>query len=170
MTMFAAQFPFLLLCLLPAVVATSRAERAEEPPRILSCVAGLPRCIGVPGLKEAREWGCTIVNVTQKDGSAEEETCSACHAQPANILAICAGQGLKNATARDGTPVTFSLPVDMESLNPSFSRWTLSVGRQTHAECTFRMAGRPPSPTSTKPSRSSEMREAGVPQALRSSK
>ena len=141
MTMFAAQFPFLLLCLLPAVAAASRAERAEEPPRILSCVAGLPRCIGVPGLKEAREWGCPIVNVTQKDGSAEEETCSACHAQPANILAICAGQGLKNATARDGTPVTFSLPVDMESLNPLFFRWTLSDGRQTHAECAFPNGG-----------------------------
>ena len=148
-TLFAAQLPFLLQCLLPAVAAASRVEGAgaafrrssEEPPRILSCVAGLPRCIGVPGLKEAREWGCPIVNVTQKDGSAEEETCSACKTQPANILAICAGQGLKNATGRDGTPVTFSLPVDMESLDASFFRWTLSDGRQTHAECAFPNGG-----------------------------
>ena len=131
---------------MPAVAAFARAERAfrgssEEPPRILSCVAGLPRCIGVPGLKEAREWGCPIINVTQKDGRAEEETCNACKARPANILAICAGQGLKNATGRDGTPVTFSLPVDMESLNASFFRWTLSDGRQTHAECAFPNGG-----------------------------
>ena len=141
--------PFLLLCLLPAVAAASRTERAgaafrglsEEPPQILSCVAGLPRCIGVPGLNEAREWGCPIINVTQTDGSTEEETCNACKARPANILLVCASQGLKNATGRDGTPVTFSLPVDMESLNPSFFRWTLSDGRQTHAECAFPNGG-----------------------------
>mmetsp|Transcript_40706 Transcript_40706/g.72850 ORF Transcript_40706/g.72850 Transcript_40706/m.72850 type:complete len:426 (-) Transcript_40706:266-1543(-) len=142
-TLFAAQLPFLLLCLLPAVAAASRAERAgaafrgssDEPPRILSCVAGLPRCLGVPGLKEAREWGCPIVNVTQEDGSTEEETCNACKAPPTGILATCAGQGMTNGTGRDGTPVTFSLPVDMESLKASYFRWTLSDGRQTHAEC-----------------------------------
>ncbi len=141
-TLFAAQLPFLLLCLLPAIAAASRAERAgaafrgssDEPPQILSCVAGLPRCIGVPGLEEAREWGCNIVNVTQKDGSTEEETCSACNT-PINILLTCAGQGMTNATGRDATPVTFSLPVDMDSLDASFFRWTLSDGRQTHAEC-----------------------------------
>ena len=132
--------------------------------RILSCVAGLPRCIGVPGLKEAREWGCPN-QVTQKDGSTEEETCNACKAPPANIHAICAGQGLKNANATGRLSL-----VDMESVNASFFRWTLSDGRQTHAECAFPHGGPAAEPNEQQTIAIIGVREAGAPRALKSSK
>lgn len=98
-------------------------------------VAGLPRCIGVPGIAEARAWGCPVVNVSKAGGGApSEEMCGACMS-PQQLGAVCTGQGMTNTTARDGTPVTFSLPVDMGSIKAEYFQWTLSDGRTTTAEC-----------------------------------
>jgi len=110
---------------------------ADTEPRILSMVAGLPRCIGVPGLAEARAWGCPVINVTQADGSTTAEACDACQTPLALALA-CHGQGMHNSTGQDGTPVTFSLPVDMGSVEASHFQWTFSDGTTRAAACAIR--------------------------------
>ena len=117
-----------------------------DAPRILSAVAGLPRCIGVPSLTDARAWGCPIIEVVNKDGTKTEESCAACGVKPAALALACIGQGMTNTTGRDGTPVTFSLPVDMSTVKAEYFQWTLSDGRTNVAECATtngRPAGEP---------------------------
>ena len=79
------------------------AAGADAAPRMLSCVAGLPRCIGVPDLAAAKAWGCPLINVTLPSGKIEEETCAPC-IKPLALRTVCAGQGMKNITSRDATP------------------------------------------------------------------
>eukprot|EP00939_MAST-03C_sp_MAST-3C-sp1_P003359 g3359.t1 len=42
---------------------------------------------------------------------------------------------MKNHTGRDGTPVTFSLPVDVKSVKAEYFVWTFSDGSTSRAEC-----------------------------------
>merc|ERR1711871_310585 len=76
-----------------------------DSPKILSCVAGLPRCIGVPDLESGIDWGCPIFNNTEG-----KETLPAPCVTPQQLKLACTGQGATNFTGRDGTPVTFSHP------------------------------------------------------------
>ena len=45
------------------------------------------------------------------------------------------GQGIKNTTSRDGTPVTFSWPVDVGTVKAEYFRWHFSDGTARNAEC-----------------------------------
>eukprot|EP00940_MAST-03C_sp_MAST-3C-sp2_P002289 g2289.t1 len=122
-----------------------RGESRHLPPAkdrmtLIKAVPGLPRCIGVPSLEKAKEWGCPVINVTTSDGSLMEKTCDACQT-PATIKIGCLGQGMTNSTARDGTPVTFSHPVDMKSVKAENFVWHFSDGSSSHAECAIRNGG-----------------------------
>lgn len=123
---------FVLAGYVLACITIARGNEVE--PRILSCVAGLPRCVGVSNMDEARKFGCPLVNVTARDGSTTEKTCDACKS-PNTIRLACIGQGMKNHTGRDGTPVTFSLPVDVKSVKAEYFVWTFSDGSTSRAEC-----------------------------------
>ena len=101
-------------------------------PKILSCVAGLPRCIGVPDVESGKDWGCPIFNNTEG-----KETLPAPCVTPQQLKLACAGQGATNFTGRDGTPVTFSHPVDMDTVKPEHFAWHLSDGRVVAADCAF---------------------------------
>lgn len=104
-------------------------------PRILSCIAGLPKCVGVPDIHAAAEWGCPIVKVTDCSGKTTNNTCNACKS-PRTIGMTCAGQGWRNNyTAQDGTPVTFNLPVDMSTVKADHFQWRFKDGSTRLASC-----------------------------------
>ena len=105
---------------------------ADSSPKILSCVAGLPRCIGVPDVATGKDWGCPILNDT-----AGKETLPTPCISPTQLKLACTGQGAQNFTGRDGTPVTFSHPVDMSTVKPEHFAWHLSDGRVVTADCAF---------------------------------
>jgi hypothetical protein len=107
----------------------------SAPPRILSCVAGLPRCIGVPDSVDTwRAWGCPVIN----QSTGVKETCGACKS-PSAIRLACLGQAtMTNFTGRDATPVTFSLPVDTSTAKAEYFRWHFSDGSTRTAECAIR--------------------------------
>lgn len=122
--------------ILAMLVSCAAVAAAEQEPRILSCVAGLMGCMGVPGLDEARAWGCAVVNVTNCDGSVTPKT----GATPQQIGAACIGQNLKNTTSQDGTPVTFSWPVDVTTVKPEYFEWTFLDGTKRSPGCAIRNA------------------------------
>lgn len=113
---------------------------AGVEPKILSSVAGLPRCVGVPGLAEAKAWGCPIINVSQANGSVAEATCGPC-IPPQALALVCTGQAIKNTTSRDATPVTFSLPVDTNTVKAEFFMYHFSDGTSHTAECAIPRGG-----------------------------
>ena len=111
---------------------------AANEARLLSCVAGLPRCIGVPDLASGKAWGCNLVNITTVDGGSEVVSVGP---SPQQVQVACSGQNMTNFTARDGTPVTFSLPVAMDSVKAEYFQWVMSDGTSRTAECAIPNGG-----------------------------
>ena len=54
-------------------------------PKILSCIAGLQKCIGVPNIQSAKNWGCVVDEVTSCSGETEEKACGGCQS-PLGII------------------------------------------------------------------------------------
>ena len=73
-------------------------------------------------------------NVTGCSGATTAKACGACQS-PARIRLACAGQQLRNYTGQDGTPVTFSLPVDMATLKAEHFRWRYADGSTRAVGC-----------------------------------
>eukprot|EP01049_Picozoa_sp_SAG25_P005754 SAG25_NODE_403_length_8470_cov_48.785506_4_plen_361_part_00 len=114
------------LVALLAVVAGAAGE-----PKILSCIAGYYRCFGVPNQAAAHEWGCVVGSTTDCRG----RTTTHLPMSPVQLLVACHGQQLHNQTSQDGTPVTFSLPVDMSTVDASHFRWTFADGSTRAVGC-----------------------------------
>ena len=112
-----------------AVAAGAAGEPGE--PKILSCIAGYYRCFGVPNQMAAHEWGCVVGNTTDCHGRTTTHLPMS-HVQ---LLVACHGQQLHNQTSQDGAPVTFSLPVDMSTVDASHFRWTFADGSTRAVGC-----------------------------------
>ena len=93
-------------------------------PRILSCIAGYYRCFGVPNVADLHAWGCEIADVMDCSGQAIPPRPQS----PMGLAVACHGQQLHNTTGQDGTPVTFSLPVDIASVSAAHFRWLFADG------------------------------------------
>ena len=106
-------------------------------PRILSCIAGYYRCFGVPSQADAQAWGCNVVNTTDCRG----RTTAFYGRSPLRMKLLCHGQQLHNVTSQDGTPVTFSLPVDVSSVEASHFRWVFADGSTGAVGCVVPGAG-----------------------------
>lgn len=108
--------------------------------KILTAIAGLYRCVGVPDVLDAKAWGCPVVSVPQCGGSPLTKTCGPCQT-PTNIGFACRGQATTNTTGQDGTPVTFNLPVDVTSVLGSHFMWHFADGSTRTAECAIPNGG-----------------------------
>ena len=100
-------------------------------PRILSCIAGYYRCFGVPNVADLHAWGCDIGNATDCSGRAIPPMPQS----PLRLAMACHGQQLQNTTGQDGTPVTFSLPVDIASVSAAHFRWLFADGSTRAPGC-----------------------------------
>ena len=109
-------------------------DAAFIEPRVLSCIAGLHRCIGVDDAKQAQDFGCDVFNTTTCSGSTTTTPCGACR-KPNAIAVACIGQDLHNHTGQDGTPVTFSLPVVMDTVKAEHFLWTFADGTSRSPGC-----------------------------------
>ena len=109
-------------------------DAASIEPKILSCIAGLHRCIGVDNPKQAQEFDCEVFNITTCSGSTTTTPCGACR-KPNAIAVACIGQHLHNHTGQDGTPVTFSLPVVMDTVKAEHFLWTFADGTSRSPGC-----------------------------------
>jgi len=109
-------------------------------PEILAAIAGLPKCIGVPGVEEGRAWGCPLINFADCAGNTETNLGGGC-VSPHAVSAACLGQGVRNNTGLDGTPVTFNWPVDMSSLKHDHFQYNFADGSTTIASCAIAGGG-----------------------------
>eukprot|EP00927_Polykrikos_kofoidii_P068053 TRINITY_DN63449_c0_g1_i1.p1 TRINITY_DN63449_c0_g1~~TRINITY_DN63449_c0_g1_i1.p1 ORF type:complete len:379 (+),score=45.34 TRINITY_DN63449_c0_g1_i1:62-1138(+) len=108
----------------------------SQEPAVLSCIAGLPRCIGVPDVATGAEWGCPVVERTDCSGKTSRETCGGC--QPPAVIGFACLAGwsrLGNTTSQDGTPVTFSMPVDTSTVKAEHFQWRFADGSTRVAGC-----------------------------------
>mmetsp|Transcript_40581 Transcript_40581/g.107550 ORF Transcript_40581/g.107550 Transcript_40581/m.107550 type:complete len:349 (-) Transcript_40581:85-1131(-) len=110
---------------------------SAQEPAVLACIAGLPKCIGVPDVATASSWGCPVMNITDCSGATSTQTCGAC-ITPRAVSMGCFRQDLRNDTSQDGTPVTFSLPVDVNSVKPQHFQWRFADGSTRTAGCAIR--------------------------------
>ena len=113
------------------LVALLASFAAAQHPRILTCIAGVHRCLGVKDAAQAASFGCQVYNTTDcKTGKTTLEPCGAC-TTPTRLQAACLGQPLRNHTGQDGTPVTFNWPVDMSSLKAEHFEWVFEGPNNT---------------------------------------
>lgn len=103
-------------------------------PKILSCIAGLHRCIGVDDAKQAEDFGCELYNTTTCSGTTTITPCGACR-NPRQMAVACIGQHLTNHTGQDGTPVTFNLPVVVDTVKAEHFLWTFADGTSRSPGC-----------------------------------
>lgn len=115
----------------PAAALPSRPTLPSVEPRILSCIAGLYRCFGVPNATDLRAWGCNLGSTTDCSGRTTPQRPQT----PLRLAVACHGQQLHNFTGQDGTPVTFSLPVDISSVQASHFRWLFADGSTRAPGC-----------------------------------
>ena len=120
----------------PAFLATK-----AKTPAILSCIAGLHKCVGVPDISSAKQWGCVVDNITSCSGETTEKPCRACMT-PLQMRVVCVGQGfLNNYTSQDATPVTFNLPVEMSTLYAEYFEWGFPDGSTRKPHCVIPQGG-----------------------------
>jgi hypothetical protein len=118
----------MLAALLPGLILPLS---SGPEPRILSCIAGYYRCFGVPNVADLHAWGCDIGNATDCSGRAIPPRPQS----PLGLAVACHGQQLHNTTGQDGTPVTFSLPVDIASVSAAHFRWLFADGSTRAPGC-----------------------------------
>ena len=126
------------------IACTGTAQPAAEP-KLLSEVAGVFRCLGVPDLDTAAKWGCQVDSITDCSGKTTKKA-NAAILPPQAMKAACNGQNLKNATGQDGLPITFNYPVDMSTVKAEHFVWHFPDGTSRAAACAIpngRPAGEP---------------------------
>ena len=75
---------YLLICIVLTFIIISSSFGIVTP-KILSCIAGLQKCIGVPNIQSAKNWGCVVDEVTSCSGETEEKACGGCQS-PLGII------------------------------------------------------------------------------------
>lgn len=105
----------------------------DDPPRILSAIAGMPKCFGVPDVQTGQQWGCAYTEYSSC-GSTVQSLGGGCNT-PNQANAICRGQYLNNNTAQDATPVTFNFKVDVNTVDAQYFQYNFADGSSTLASC-----------------------------------